>query len=102
MAKAQLVFHPGPEHRLAIPSQDASIKVSGDLSGLGAAFAQAEPPAGGDGDVDRLSKLAELHASGALTDEEFAAAKARATRKADAGPYLARVMVSSIQWQDAE
>jgi hypothetical protein len=37
------------------------------------------PPAatsGGD-DVDELQRLADLHTSGALTDEEFAAAKAK-------------------------
>jgi hypothetical protein len=28
--------------------------------------------------VEKISQLAELHASGALTDEEFAAAKAQA------------------------
>jgi hypothetical protein len=32
---------------------------------------------GGDDDVARLERLAKLHESGALTDEEFAAAKAR-------------------------
>jgi hypothetical protein len=29
------------------------------------------------GDLDQIQKLAELHASGALTDEEFATAKAK-------------------------
>lgn len=31
----------------------------------------------GDDTITRLTKLAELHSSGALTDEEFAAAKAQ-------------------------
>jgi hypothetical protein len=31
-----------------------------------------------DPTVEKISQLAELHASGALTDEEFAAAKAQA------------------------
>jgi hypothetical protein len=35
----------------------------------------APPP---DPTVDKINQLAQLHASGALTDEEFAAAKARA------------------------
>jgi hypothetical protein len=38
------------------------------------------PPAAAavDPTVEKISQLAELHASGALTDEEFAAAKAQA------------------------
>jgi hypothetical protein len=35
-------------------------------------------PAPADPTVEKISQLAELHASGALTDEEFAAAKAQA------------------------
>jgi hypothetical protein len=38
--------------------------------------APAAPPA--DPTVEKISQLAQLHASGALTDEEFAAAKAQA------------------------
>lgn len=34
------------------------------------------PPAGGD-TTDQLAQLAQLHASGALTDAEFSAAKAK-------------------------
>ena len=41
-----------------------------------AAPVQAASPAGDD-TITRLQKLADLHASGALTDEEFAAAKAQ-------------------------
>ncbi len=42
--------------------------------------AQAPPPATAPEDTttERINKLAELHASGALTDAEFAAAKAKA------------------------
>jgi hypothetical protein len=36
------------------------------------------PAASVDPTVEKISQLAELHASGALTDEEFAAAKAQA------------------------
>jgi hypothetical protein len=38
--------------------------------------APAAPPT--DPTVEKISQLAQLHASGALTDEEFAAAKAQA------------------------
>jgi hypothetical protein len=36
------------------------------------------PPAPAAATVEKISQLAQLHASGALTDEEFAAAKAQA------------------------
>ena len=40
--------------------------------------ATAPPPAAGRGELaDQLSRLADLHGSGLLTDDEFAAAKAR-------------------------
>ncbi len=41
---------------------------------------EAPPPAAAPQDptVQKINELAELHASGALTDEEFAAAKAKA------------------------
>ncbi len=43
-----------------------------------AAAVPAPAPAAGDDDtITRLQKLADLHSSGALTDEEFAAAKAQ-------------------------
>ena len=35
-------------------------------------------PTSGDTQADEIQRLADLHASGALTDEEFAAAKANA------------------------
>ena len=35
------------------------------------------PPAAPPSDMEQLQQLAELHASGALTDDEFAAAKAK-------------------------
>jgi hypothetical protein len=38
----------------------------------------APAPAPVDPTVEKINQLAQLHASGALTDEEFAAAKARA------------------------
>jgi hypothetical protein len=41
---------------------------------------QAPPPAGEpeDSTTDKINELVQLHSSGALTDEEFAAAKAKA------------------------
>ena len=39
--------------------------------------AEAAPPPAPANDMEQLQQLAELHASGALTDEEFAAAKAK-------------------------
>jgi hypothetical protein len=38
----------------------------------------APAPPAADPTVEKINQLAQLHASGALTDEEFAAAKARA------------------------
>ena len=44
-----------------------------------ARYAPAPPEDTGPdaGDLDQIQKLAELHTSGALTDEEFAVAKAK-------------------------
>jgi hypothetical protein len=39
--------------------------------------APAAPPASGGDDLDQLQKLADLHAAGILTDEEFEAKKAQ-------------------------
>lgn len=39
--------------------------------------APASPASGGGTDLDQLQKLADLHAQGILTDEEFAAKKAQ-------------------------
>lgn len=43
----------------------------------GAPAAAPVPAAGGSDDSAKLMELADLHAKGVLTDEEFAAAKAR-------------------------
>ena len=40
--------------------------------------APAPAAAPGDGTTEKINELVQLHASGALTDEEFAAAKAKA------------------------
>ena len=39
---------------------------------------QAPPPAAEDSTTEKINELVQLHASGALMDEEFAAAKAKA------------------------
>ena len=43
-----------------------------------AGAAASRPDHDGDDQADEIQRLADLHASGALTDEEFAAAKAKA------------------------
>jgi hypothetical protein len=43
----------------------------------GAGYSQAPPPAPAADPIAQLKDLAELHSSGVLTDEEFAAQKAR-------------------------
>jgi hypothetical protein len=40
-------------------------------------YEAAPPPPAPESDLDQLQQLAQLHASGALTDDEFAAAKAK-------------------------
>ena len=42
-----------------------------------AAAPQAAPQAGGDPVIEQLKQLGELHSQGVLTDDEFAAQKAR-------------------------
>jgi len=68
-----------------------TVAYQGSKRGAEAGEAEAEaatapPPAQGppptapaeDPTVEKINELAQLHASGALTDEEFAAAKAKA------------------------
>jgi hypothetical protein len=60
-------YAPAPQPQYAPPPQQQ--------------YAPAPPPApapaGGDIDVEQLKQLGELHASGILSDEEFAQAKAK-------------------------
>ena len=63
---------------LGIPKQT----VTADDQEVGAeggspAASDAAPASSGTGDLDQLEKLADLHAQGILTDEEFAAKKAQ-------------------------
>lgn len=66
----------GEQRRLAIPYQE-SLAVNVTRAGVAQALPGMTRPAEGADDVGKLSELAELHASGALSNEEFAAAKAR-------------------------
>ena len=52
-----------------------SVTPPANRAEFGGSFAAAA--AGGDAVVDELERLSRLHASGSLTDDEFAAAKAR-------------------------
>ena len=45
--------------------------------GAASAAPAASAPSSGGGDLDQLEQLADLHAKGILTDEEFAAKKAQ-------------------------
>lgn len=69
----------------AIAQQNAVADLQQQVESLQAQEAQAvippapAPEAGGQGDlIAKLTQLGELHAAGILTDEEFAAAKAKA------------------------
>lgn len=54
---------------------DADQEVGAEAHAADAA--PSVPPASGGDDLDQLQKLADLHAAGILTDEEFAAKKAQ-------------------------
>jgi hypothetical protein len=59
-----------------------AMQAQGGQQGTAAPPPAAPPPApaaapAGDDTISRLTQLASLHSSGALTDEEFAAAKAQ-------------------------
>jgi len=55
----------------------ASVAHRGNNDAPAEEYEAAPPPPAPASDMDQLQQLAELHASGALTDEEFAAAKAK-------------------------
>jgi hypothetical protein len=65
----------------AFESQAQLAQMQADMEAMKAQQAPAAPPAapagGGDDLMAQLSKLGELKAAGVLTDEEFAAAKAK-------------------------
>lgn len=61
--------------KLVLGEADAFAQVLRDRLDNGLTDKQPSPQPGG---IDQVAKLAELHAAGVLTDEEFAAAKAKA------------------------
>lgn len=61
--------------KVELSEADAFARVLRDRLDNGHTGKQQSTPPGG---IDQLTKLAELHAAGMLTDEEFAAAKAKA------------------------
>jgi hypothetical protein len=71
-------------HQQAKAEQAAKAEAYDEMQAQAAMEAQAPPPApapapapAGDDTVARLKQLADLHAAGALTDDEFAQAKAK-------------------------
>jgi hypothetical protein len=71
------------EQQAALESQAEMAEMQAQLAAMQAQQAQAAPPpppaaaAPGDDLMAQLSKLADLKAAGVLSDEEFAAAKAK-------------------------
>jgi hypothetical protein len=78
MAVTSATLAPGTEVMLKIDPADPSAVMFWAVTGRPAGAAGGGQPAGGEGDrVAKLEKLAQLHASGALSDAEFADAKNR-------------------------
>jgi len=71
-ATGAVAYHQGKKHAQQQQEYDEPEQQETD-------YAPAPPEnAGPDaGDIEQIQKLAELHQSGALTDEEFAVAKAK-------------------------
>jgi len=74
-ATGAVAYHAGKKHQQADQDQYDDQQQPEQQT----EYAPAPPPAAGPdaGDLDQIEKLAELHKSGALTDEEFAVAKAK-------------------------
>lgn len=70
----EIAYDPTDPERLSFRHDSVGLPMAaaGPVAAPSLAKAEREPDA-----VDRLTKLAELHATGALTPEEFSAAKAR-------------------------
>lgn len=65
-------------NQAAFDSQQQLAEMQAQQAAAAAAAAAPAPaPAGGDDMMAKLTQLAELHSSGILSDEEFAAAKAK-------------------------
>jgi uncharacterized membrane protein YebE (DUF533 family) len=74
-ATGAVAYHAGKRHQANQPDQYDDQQEPEQQTD----YAPAPPAAAGPdaGDLDQIEKLAELHKSGALTDEEFAVAKAK-------------------------
>jgi len=74
-ATGAVAYHAGKKRA----QQDQPVDDPQEAEQGGTDYAPAPPADTGPdaGDLDEIKKLAELHESGALTDEEFAAAKAK-------------------------
>jgi len=58
--------------------QDRAMKQASDMEAAQRDYIQSVSSGGGSSSADEIEKLAKLHAAGTLTDEEFAAQKAKA------------------------
>ena len=67
----------GLRDQMAAGSTGPAVIGAEGLAGLAAAFGGGSGQPGSSDPLDQLQKLADLHDRGALTDEEFAAAKAK-------------------------
>lgn len=76
-ATAGVAYHAGKERARAETDQQQNVAPAGYAPAAGSPPAPTGGPVAG-GPADELTRLAQLHDQGALTDEEFAAAKRRA------------------------
>ena len=74
-ATGAVAYHAGKKR--AQQGQEYDEPEQAEQAATDSAPAPAQDAGPDAGDLEDIQKLAELHASGALTDEEFAAAKAK-------------------------
>jgi putative oligomerization/nucleic acid binding protein len=73
-AAGAVAYHEGKKHGRRAEQDDQSAEAEQETEYAPAPPADTGPDAG---DLDQIEKLAKLHESGALTDEEFSSAKAK-------------------------
>ena len=76
-AKDQAAYDQNAANQAAYESQDQLADMQAQMNAMQAQQAPAAPAAGGDDTMAKLKQLADMKTSGLLTDEEFAAAKAK-------------------------
>ena len=77
-ATAGVAYHAGKKRSEQDQyNEQASAAYDATTQAPPAEYVPPAPAPSGGSDVDQLSKLADLHASGALSDEEFSAAKSK-------------------------